>query len=242
MLATPGLFSPAVKPAVVCSRNWVAARTATLTPSTTVTAGANASALFAPMPAILTGLDAFAARVSFRPAAPKSTAWLLAMDTTSTPASASVVRAEGGAANVNCLPPRGAPVAVMAVSRLSTVMSAPDRYGLSPASPWGSAATGVSWLAKWVSPANEMVTGSVPVIGAGAGAGGAGGAGCGASASGAAVVGTGCGASGWVRASAGVTTAGVAGGAIRPATAFTPEAVPQMRPATPTSTTARRRA
>ena len=134
LAATPALDSVAGNLAAVSSGTWVAATTATDTPRTVKTAGAKASAAVRPTPITGIGLAALAASVSASPTGPKSTAWLLAIPATSTPAVASVVSAEAGARKVNDLG-SGVPRVVIEVSRLTTVMSAAPSSGRSSASP-----------------------------------------------------------------------------------------------------------
>src|SRR5690349_17171819 len=91
----PGLSAPARHFGLVRSSTWLAATTATFPPRTVVTYGAYASLALRPKPTTGIGEESLAARVSARPSTPKSTAWLLAIETTSTPESLSADSALG---------------------------------------------------------------------------------------------------------------------------------------------------
>jgi hypothetical protein len=100
---------------------------------------------------------------------PKSSAWLLAMLATSTPAAASAVSADAGAWNVNRLPASGRPPSPTDVSRLTIATSAAPRVAPTGASAVaGSSSRPRSAPSKWTSPATATVT----ALGAAAGGSG----------------------------------------------------------------------
>src|SRR5438270_1637313 len=100
------------------------------------------------------------------------------MFTTSTPALRRAVNDAAGERKWKFLPGTGAPRSLIAVSRLTTVKSAPDSTGASGANTWSGSAltrsdssgspveaapTSVSWMStNWVSPAKANVTGCGP--------------------------------------------------------------------------------
>ena len=110
----------------------VAPRVATTVPSTSATAGRNASRTSRPMPTTASDGSApatasMASNVLGSAALPKSRAWLLAIVTTSTPAAARAVSAVAGAWKVNRLPGSGRPPRPTDVSRLTMARSAAAR-------------------------------------------------------------------------------------------------------------------
>src|SRR3954447_17308533 len=99
-----------------------------------------------------------ASRVSCKPTGPKSTPWLLAMVTTSMPAERSAVKALGGARKVYFFT-AGAPLVVIAVSRLTIARSALDNTAaIGPIAVVGSALSLMpSAPSKCTSPPKAMV-------------------------------------------------------------------------------------
>src|SRR4029453_7041596 len=158
----PGLSSPAVQAAArLLSRAWVAPITAIRWPLTVTWWARYASSALPPTPTTGNLAALAAARESRRPTRPKSSPWLLAMVTTSTPAALRAVRAVGGARKVKSLA-AGVPRSVMAVSRFTTARSARRRtLAIGPKVVAGSADRRDSMApSKWTSPPKARVTGS----------------------------------------------------------------------------------
>src|SRR4029453_13344741 len=123
----PGLSSPAVQAAArLLSSTWVAPITAMRWPLTVTWWARYASSALAPTPTTGNLAALAAARESRRPTRPKSSPWLLAMVTTSTPAALGGGGAVGGAREVKALG-AGVPPSVMAVPRFTTARSARRR-------------------------------------------------------------------------------------------------------------------
>jgi hypothetical protein len=118
--ATPGRLG-----AAAYSRGWsVTPRTPHRTPPASSTAGARACSSPAPAPTHATPTWPRCSSVSRSARGPKSSAWLLARVTQSTPRSASASAAAGGARKWKARAGQGAPLSEMQHSRFSTQTSA----------------------------------------------------------------------------------------------------------------------